>query len=80
MAMLTTGGTGNCDIYAYYGTSSPLTGEIKSKASAKSESIGNNESITINNPAAGTWYIYIYAPIAYSNVTLRVSYSEIGYY
>ena len=35
---------------------------------------GNNESCTISNPVAGTWYACSYGYSAYTNVTMKGTY------
>ena len=72
VAMLT--GTNNallndCDIYAKFG-SRPSTISYNAKGV---ESI-SGESLTISNPAAGTWYLMLYGVTDYGNVTMTVNY------
>ncbi len=43
---------------------------------ARSGLLGNNEQITINNPAAGDWFFLLYATTAYGGVTLSVDYDD----
>ena len=43
---------------------------------ARSGLVGNNERISIDNPAAGDWYFLLYATTAYSGVTLLADYDN----
>jgi hypothetical protein len=63
----TSGGSGDADLYVRFGTSNPTT----STNNGSSAGSTNNESITINNPTAGTWRIGIYGYSASSGITLR---------
>lgn len=44
---------------------------------ARSGLVGNNERISIANPAAGDWYFLLYATTAYGDVTLTADYDDI---
>ena len=79
LTVSTSGGTGNVDLYvrkdkpaacqmvdAYTALKQPCTYDLKSSNS------GNSESIHIENPDPGEWYIDLSAYAAYSGVTLRV--------
>lgn len=59
------GGTGDADLYLRYG-SYPTTSQWDYRPYLS----GNNESVTVNNPQAGTWYISIRAYSSFSGVTL----------
>jgi len=61
----TSGGTGNCDVYIKIGAA-PSTAEYDWRLNQP----GNNESISIGSPQAGTWYIMLRAEEAYTGVTL----------
>jgi len=63
------GGTGDADLYVKLGAL-PTT----SSYDYRPYLFGNNETVTINNPAAGTWYIMIRAYNAYTGLTLLGSY------
>ncbi len=63
------GGTGNCNLYVKYG-SKPTTSSWDYRPNLS----GNNETVTVENPQAGTWYIMLQAPKAYSGVTLVADY------
>ncbi len=65
----TWGGSGDCDLYVKLG-SNPST----SSYSSKSMGGNNSETITVNNPAAGTWYILLSAYSAYSGLSLSANY------
>jgi serine protease len=59
------GGTGDCDLYVRHGSRPTLADWDYSPYLN-----GNNESVTITNPAAGDWYIMLHGYQAYSGVTL----------
>jgi len=63
------GTTGDADLFVKLG-SAPTT----SSYSCKSETSTNNESCTITNPSAGTWYACSYGYSAYTNVTMKGTY------
>ena len=65
----TSGGSGDCDLYVKLG-SLPTT----SSYNGKSDGVNNNELVTINNPASGTWYVMVRGYSAYSGVTLTATY------
>jgi surface antigen/uncharacterized membrane protein len=65
----TTGGTGDCDIYVKFG--SPPTRTSYTYSSTRS---GNAESVTVNNPAAGDWYVLLYGYSSYSGLTVTGGY------
>lgn len=59
------GGSGDADLYVRYG-SQPTTGEYECRPYLG----GNNESCTISNVQAGTYYVMIQGYSAYSGVSL----------
>jgi len=63
------GGTGNCNLYVKYG-SMPTTADWDYRPYESD----NDETVTVDNPDAGTWYIMLQAPKSYSNVTLLADY------
>ncbi len=63
------GGTGDADLYVRLG-SKPTTGDYDYRPNL----LGNNEAVTIDKPAAGTWYIMLYGHQAFSGVTLLATY------
>lgn len=65
----TYGGTGDCDLYVRYGSSPTLK-----NWNYRPARIGNNETVSINAPAAGDWYIMIYGYKSYSGVSLLGDY------
>ncbi|MFC4877341.1 pre-peptidase C-terminal domain-containing protein [Microbulbifer halophilus] len=61
-----TGGTGDADLYVRYG-SEPTT----SSYDCRPYEWGNEETCTISNPQAGTWYISARAYDAFSGLTVK---------
>lgn len=59
------GGSGDADLYVRYGAA-PTTSSYDCRPYRN----GNNEECSFNNPAAGTWYLYIRAYRSFSGVTL----------
>jgi hypothetical protein len=59
------GGSGDADLYVRAGAM-PTTSSYNCRPYLN----GNNETCTISNPSAGTWYISIYAYRTYSGVSL----------
>ncbi|MDR0902186.1 MAG: DVUA0089 family protein, partial [Opitutaceae bacterium] len=70
LQITTSGGSGDCDVYAKHGAA-PTTSSYDHRGYAA----GNNETITVTSPAAGDWYVMLNAYAAYSGVTLTVSYT-----
>jgi len=66
------GGTGDCDLYVKFGEA-PTMGDYDYRPFLA----GNDETVSINNPAAGTWYIMLRGYSAYSGVTLVATYGEV---
>lgn len=64
------GGSGDCDIYVRYG-SVPTTSTWDYRPYLN----GSNETVNVNNPAAGTWYVMLRAYSSYSGVTLKAQYA-----
>ena len=64
------GGTGDADLYVKKG-SKPTASDYDYRPYLS----GNNEVVTINNPAADTWYILIRGYAAFSGVTLKATYT-----
>ena len=67
----TNGGSGDCDIYVSH--DQVPTEDIYDYSS---DSYGNEEKIQIAEPAAGIWYIMIYAYERFQNLTFSVSYQS----
>jgi len=66
----TSGGTGDVDLYVRRG-SLPTT----TSYDYRPYKVGNDETVTVDHPAAGTWYVMLRGYIAYSGVTLQATYS-----
>jgi len=64
------GGTGDCDLYVKQGAL-PTTASYDYRPYL----VGSNESVSVANPTAGTWYIMLRAYSTYSGVTLLASYT-----
>ncbi|WP_169750192.1 collagenase [Streptosporangium amethystogenes] len=69
IAITSSGGTGNADLY--YSTSTWAT---KSAYTQRSANSGNGETLTVTNPAAGYHYISLYATTAFSGVSVKAEY------
>ena len=65
----TVGGTGDCDLYLRFGSAPTLSSYDWSSTRSST-----TESVTVNNPTSGDWYVLLYAYSAYSGVTLTASY------
>jgi hypothetical protein len=63
------GGTGDADLYVKFG-SPPTTTDWDYRPYL----IGNDETVTVDNPTAGTWYIMLRGYQAYTGVTLLATY------
>jgi hypothetical protein len=70
LVISTSGGTGDVDLYVRRG-SQPTT----SSYDYRPYKVGNNETVTVANPTAGTWYILLKGYNVYSGVTLLAQYS-----
>lgn len=67
---ITIQGSGDCDLYVRRAAQPTL-----SLYDYRPYLSNSNESVTVNSPAAGDWYVMLYGYSAYSNVTLRGTYS-----
>ncbi len=67
------GGSGDADLYVKYG-SQPTT----SSYDYRPYLTGNNETVTVSNPAAGDWYIMLHGYSSYSGVSLKATYTAGG--
>lgn len=67
---ITMQGSGDCDLYVRRGSQPTLA-----LYDYRPYLSNSNESVTVTSPASGDWYIMLYGYAAYSNVTLRASYS-----
>jgi len=65
----TSGGTGDCDLYVRYG-------EIPTYRiyDFRPYFDGNDETVTVENPQPGTWYVMLGSDPAYSDVSLKAEY------
>jgi hypothetical protein len=63
------GGTGDCDLYVKRGYQ-PTTTSYDYRPFLK----GNNETVTVQNPASGNWFIMLNAHSAYYGLSLRATY------
>ncbi len=66
--IVTSGGSGDCDIYAKFGSAPTLLSYLK-----KATNHGIGDTLSILNPSPGAWYIMLYGYSAYSNYTLLVT-------
>jgi len=64
------GGTGDCDLYVKLG-SQPTSTSYNYRPYLS----GNNETVTVTNPAAGDWYIGLNGYSAFSGLTLKATYT-----
>ena len=64
------GGTGDADVYVKRGAQ-PTSSSYDYRPYLN----GNNETVSVNNPVAGDWFISIYAYSTYSGVSLRATYT-----
>lgn len=70
LEIIQSGGTGDADLYVKLG-SQPTSSSYNYRPYLN----GNNETVTVTNPAAGDWYISIYAYSSYSSLSLKATYS-----
>lgn len=70
LAINMSGGSGDADLYVKLG-SQPTSSSYDYRPYLS----GNNESVSVTNPAAGDWYIGVYGYSAYSGVSLTATYS-----
>lgn len=68
LTVTTTGGTGDMDLYLRLGNL-PSTGSFD----CESANFDNDETCTVNSPAAGTWYVMLYGFEAYAGVTITAT-------
>ncbi|MFZ6746959.1 pre-peptidase C-terminal domain-containing protein [Undibacterium sp. JH2W] len=61
----TSGGSGDADLYVKLGSAPTTTSYLQ-----KSDGASNNESITVNSPAAGTYYVLVKAYSTVSGLSL----------
>lgn len=70
LEILTTGGTGDVDLYVRRGALPTTT-----SYDYRPYLVGNEETVTVTNPTAGTWYIMLRGYADYANVTVKATYS-----
>lgn len=70
LEIVMSGGTGDGDLYVKRGAQ-PTSSVYDYRPYLN----GNNETVTVNNPVAGDWYISIYAYSTYSGVSLKATYT-----
>lgn len=63
-------GTGDCDLYVKRGAV-----PTSSSYDYRPYLSGNNETVTVSNPASGDWYIGLYGYSAFSGMSLQATYS-----
>jgi serine protease len=62
------GGTGDADLYVRFGAA-PTTSQYDYRPYL----VGNNETVNVSSPQAGTWYVMVRAYATYSGATLKAS-------
>jgi vibriolysin len=70
LAIVQSLGTGDADLYVKLGSQPTLT-----SYNYRPYLTGNNETVNVTNPAAGDWYISIYAYSTFSGVSLKATYT-----
>lgn len=70
LEIVMSGGSGDADLYVKLG-SQPTSSSYDYRPYLN----GNNETVTVTNPAAGDWYISLYAYSTYSSVSLKATYT-----
>jgi len=70
LAISTSGGTGDVDLYVRRGSAPTAT-----SYDYRPFKMGNEESVTVEKPVAGTWFILLRGYFNYSGVTLKAAYT-----
>ncbi|HPC84362.1 MAG TPA: M4 family metallopeptidase [Thermoanaerobaculaceae bacterium] len=70
LVIKTYNGTGDCDLYVKRGAI-----PTSSSYDYRPYLSGNNETVTVSNPASGDWYIGLHGYSAYSGMSLQASYT-----
>jgi CubicO group peptidase (beta-lactamase class C family)/fibronectin type 3 domain-containing protein len=65
--LITSGGTGDCDIYLKHGAAPDLNDYFR-----KSTLKGTAEVLEVKNPQAGDWYVFLYPAADFANVKLNI--------
>jgi hypothetical protein len=73
LEVVVSGGTGDVDLYVKKGDK-PTT----SSWDYRPYLMGNNETVTVDNPDAATWFIMLKGYAAYNNVTLKATYFPVA--
>jgi len=71
LVIATSGGSGDADLYARFGAAPTDT-----QYDCRPYLGGNNESCSVNNPQAGTWYVSTKAYASFSGLTLQADYQS----
>jgi hypothetical protein len=66
------GGNGDCDLYVKYGAPATV-----SNYDYRPFTPGNDETVSVNDPTAGSWYLLLRGYSAYTGVTLLASYGNV---
>jgi hypothetical protein len=67
------GGTGDADLYVRRGSKPTMT-----EWDYRPYLLGNNETVTINNPPAGTYYIMLKGYQPFDGITLKATYTPVS--
>jgi len=70
LEIATSGGTGDVDLYVKRGSQPTAT-----SYDYRPYKVGNSETVDVNNPTAGTWYVMLRGYAGYSGVTLKATYA-----
>ena len=70
LSFISFGGSGNADVYVKFGSAATAT-----NYDLRSVRPGNNEVVNIANPQAGTYYVSLVGKTAFSNVSVRGSFT-----
>jgi hypothetical protein len=71
----TSGGSGDMDLYVNF--SIPAD---EDRWDYRPFKVGNNESVVVNNPAAGTWWVMMHAYTSYASVKLTAEFEGLPKY
>lgn len=63
------GGTGDADLYVRFGSKPTVVA-----FSCRPFTTGNDETCTVNAPAAGTWYVMVRGFTAYGGLAVKGTY------
>lgn len=78
LTVATEGGTGDVGLFLRRGSPPELPENEPPLADAESQQEGNAETVGVENPQAGTWYVLVFAYAASSDVTLTATWDEGG--